>query len=272
LDPLLVLAIIAGVTKHIGLACTVSASYFEPFVVARAMATLDHLSNGRSAWNIVTSFQEAEARNFGRNDQLSREQRYDRADEFMQVACKLWDSWQDGALIRDRDTPIFADPSRVHSIDHDGTWLNVRGPLNVSRSPQGRPLFVQAGASDRGCDFAARLAEIVVVTPGGPDAARDSRLDRRAHRDVVETVYDVLRSENAWARAHKQEAGDIWAKELGLPAAVAARFGEFNTNPIGPVGPAETTHIENITDWYVENRIIPTRPEIAPFVSDLSQR
>ena len=89
LDPLLVLAIIAGVTKHIGLACTVSASYFEPFAVARAMATLDHLSNGRAAWNIVTSFQEAEARNFGRNDQLSREQRYDRADEFMQVACKL---------------------------------------------------------------------------------------------------------------------------------------------------------------------------------------
>lgn len=89
LDPLLVLAIIAAVTKHIGLACTVPASYFEPFAVARAMATLDHLSNGRAAWNIVTSFQEAEARNFGRNDQLSREQRYDRADEFMQVACKL---------------------------------------------------------------------------------------------------------------------------------------------------------------------------------------
>jgi sulfonate transport system substrate-binding protein len=94
----------------------------------------------------------------------------------------------------------------------------------------------------------------------------------RTHRDVVEAVYDVLRSENAWARAHKQEAGDIWAKELGLPAAVAARLGEFNTNPIGPVGPVETKHIENITDWYVENRIIPTRPEIAPFVTDLSQR
>lgn len=180
LDPLLVLAIIAGVTKHIGLACTVSASYFEPFAVARAMATLDHLSNGRAAWNIVTSFQEAEARNFGRNDQLSREQRYDRADEFMQVACKLWDSWQDGALIRDRDTPLFADPSRVHSIDHDGTWFNVRGPLNISRPPQGRPVFVQAGASDRGRDFAARWAEVVFVTPGAPDAARDFRLDLRA--------------------------------------------------------------------------------------------
>lgn len=91
-----------------------------------------------------------------------------------------------------------------------------------------------------------------------------------AHRDIVETVYDVLRSENAWARAHKQQAGDIWATELGLPAAVAARLGEYNTDPIGPVGPAETKHIENIADWYVANHIIPTRPEIAPFVTDLS--
>ena len=144
------------------------------------MATLDHLSSGRAAWNIVTSFQEAEARNFGRNDQLSREQRYDRADEFMQVACKLWDSWQDGALIRDREAPLFADPSLVHPIDHAGKWFSVRGPLNVSRSPQGRPVFVQAGASDRGRDFAARWAEVIFVTPGAPDAARDFRLDLRA--------------------------------------------------------------------------------------------
>jgi len=183
LDPMLVLAIIAGVTKHIGLACTISVSYFEPFAVARSLATLDHLSNGRAAWNIVTSFQEAEARNFGRNDQLSREQRYDRADEFMQVACKLWDSWQDGALKRDRDAPLFADPSLVHPIDHAGKWFNVRGPLNVSRSPQGRPIFVQAGASDRGRDFAARWAEVVFVTPGAPDAATDFRLDLRARAE-----------------------------------------------------------------------------------------
>jgi FMN-dependent oxidoreductase (nitrilotriacetate monooxygenase family) len=180
LDPLLVLAIIAGVTRHIGLACTISATYFEPYAVARSLATLDHLSNGRAAWNIVTSFQEAEAHNFGRNEQVPRDQRYDRADEFMQVACELWDSWQDGALIRDPDTPLFADPSRVRRVDHAGKWFKVRGPLNVSRSPQGRPVFVQAGASDRGRDFAARWAEVIFVTPGDPGLARDFRLDLRA--------------------------------------------------------------------------------------------
>ena len=183
LEPLLVLAIIAGATQHVGLACTVSTTYAEPFAVARALATLDHLSDGRAAWNIVTSFQEAEARNFGRVEQLAREERYDRADEFMDVTCRLWDSWEDGALIRDQDTPLFADPSRVHRIDHAGRWFDVRGPLNVSRSPQGRPVFVQAGASDRGRDFAARWAEVIFVTPGGPEAAREFRLDLRARAE-----------------------------------------------------------------------------------------
>ena len=180
LDPLVVLGLIAGATKHVGLACTISTTYFEPFAVARSLATLDHLSAGRAAWNIVTSFQEAEARNFGRDTQRSRDQRYDRADEFMAVACALWDSWQDDALVRDKATPLFADPSRVRRIDHDGNWFKVRGPLNVSRSPQGRPVFVQAGASDRGRDFAARWAEVVFVTHSAPEAARDFRLDLRA--------------------------------------------------------------------------------------------
>ncbi len=183
LDPLVVLSIIAGVTKHVGLGCTMSATYYEPFALARAMATLDHLSNGRAAWNIVTSFQEAEARNFGRTGQLSRDERYDRADEFMEVACALWDSWEDGALVRDRETPLFADPSRVHRVEHAGRWFNVRGPLNVSRSPQGRPVFVQAGASNRGRDFAARWAEVIFVTPGDPTLARDFRLDLRARAE-----------------------------------------------------------------------------------------
>ena len=180
LDPLVVLGLIAGATKHVGLACTVSTTYFEPFAVARSMATLDHLSGGRAAWNIVTSFQEAEARNFGREEQLSRDRRYDRADEFMEVACALWDSWRDDALMRDRDTPLFADPSRVRRVDHDGRWFKVRGPLNVSRSPQGRPVFVQAGASERGRDFAGRWAEVVFVTHSTLDPARAFRLDLRA--------------------------------------------------------------------------------------------
>jgi FMN-dependent oxidoreductase (nitrilotriacetate monooxygenase family) len=166
LDPLLVLAAIAGTTSRLGLASTVSTSYFHPFDVARSLATLDHLSGGRAAWNIVTSFQDAEAENFGLVEQLSRDERYDRADEFVEVACKLWDSWADDALKRDPGPPLFADPARVREINHDGRWFKVRGPLNVSRPPQGRPVFIQAGASSRGRDFAARWAEIIFVTYG----------------------------------------------------------------------------------------------------------
>ena len=183
LDPLIVLAAMCGATRHVGLACTVSTTYFEPFAVARALASLDHLSGGRAAWNIVTSFQQAEARNFGREDQLSRNERYDRADEFMEVTCALWDSWSDDALVRDPAAPLFADPEKVRRVDHDGRWFKVRGPLNVSRSPQGRPVFLQAGASDRGRDFAARWAEVVFVTHSAPEAAREFRDDLRARAE-----------------------------------------------------------------------------------------
>lgn len=180
LDPLLVLSALAATTSRVGLACTVSTTYFEPYAVARALATLDHLSGGRAAWNIVTSFQEAEARNFGRDAHLGREERYDRADEFMEVSCALWDSWGDGALVRDPAEPLFADPARVRRVDHEGRWFRVRGPLNVSRPPQGRPVFVQAGASDRGRDFAARWAEVVFVTHPSIEANRAFREDIRA--------------------------------------------------------------------------------------------
>jgi FMN-dependent oxidoreductase (nitrilotriacetate monooxygenase family) len=183
LDPMIVLAAMCGATSHVGLACTISTTYFEPFAVARAMATLDHLSGGRAAWNIVTSFQDSEARNFGRSQQFAREQRYDRADEFLEVTCKLWDSWGDDALVRDPVAPLFADPSKVHRIDHDGRWFKVRGPLNVSRSPQGRPVLLQAGASDRGKDFAARWAEVVFVTHSAPEPAAEFRHDLRARAE-----------------------------------------------------------------------------------------
>jgi FMN-dependent oxidoreductase (nitrilotriacetate monooxygenase family) len=180
LDPMIVLAAMCGATSHVGLACTISTSYFEPFAVARAMATLDHLSGGRAAWNIVTSFQDSEARNFGLARQFAREERYDRADEFLEVTNNLWDSWGDEALVRDPVAPMFADPSKVHHIDHDGRWFKVRGPLNVSRSPQGRPVFLQAGASDRGMEFAARWAEVVFVTHTAPEPAVAFRQDLRA--------------------------------------------------------------------------------------------
>jgi FMN-dependent oxidoreductase (nitrilotriacetate monooxygenase family) len=151
--------------------------------VARAMATLDHLSGGRAAWNIVTSFQEAEARNFSRTEHIARAERYDRADEFLEVCIRLWDSWADDALVRDRDAPMFADPAKVHRIDHQGKWFQVRGPLNVSRSPQGRPVLLQAGASDRGREFAARWADVVFVTHTSPEPAAEFRRDLRARAE-----------------------------------------------------------------------------------------
>ncbi|CAB3627816.1 LLM class flavin-dependent oxidoreductase [Achromobacter marplatensis] len=172
LEPQIVLATVAAATRHLGLASTISTSCFEPFAVARSLATLDHMSAGRTAWNIVTSFQQAEAANFGRDDQLSREERYDRADEFVEIACRLWDSWQDGAVVRDKDAPLFADPTKVQAINHEGRYFRVQGPLNVSRPPQGRPVFIQAGASGRGRDFAAKWADVIFVNHSSLESAQ----------------------------------------------------------------------------------------------------
>lgn len=172
LDPLLVLSLMAGVTRHLGLAATRSTSHYQPFDLARGFATLDHLSAGRAAWNVVTSFQDAEARNFSRDVQIPRDKRYDRADEFLEVVHQLWDSWDDDALVLDRAAPLFADPAKVRYVDHAGEWFKVRGPLNVPRPPQGYPVVVQAGASDRGRDFAARWADVIFVSHDSFDSAR----------------------------------------------------------------------------------------------------
>lgn len=172
LDPVVLLPLMAAVTRHLGLAATKSTSHFQPFDVARSFATLDHVSGGRAAWNVVTSFQDAEARNFSRDEQIPRDRRYDRADEFLEVVHKLWDSWDDDALKLDRATPLFADPKAVHYIDHKGEWFEVKGPLNVSRPPQGYPVIVQAGASDRGRDFAAQWADVIFVSHDSLDSAK----------------------------------------------------------------------------------------------------
>lgn len=193
LDPMLVLASVVGATRRLGLAATVSTTYYPPFHIARAFATLDHLSAGRAAWNIVTSFQQAEARNFGLEDHLSREARYDRADEFVEVCCKLWDSWSDDALVLDPVAPLFADPAKVRRVNHEGAYFKVQGPLNVSRPPQGRPVFVQAGASDRGRDFAARWAEVIFITPPSIEAARAARADLRARAEKFGRDPDSLK-------------------------------------------------------------------------------
>jgi len=170
LDPIPVLAMMAGVTRRLGLGATRSTTYYQPYHIARTFATLDHLTRGRVAWNVVTSANDSEAHNFGLDQHLEHDLRYDRADEFMAATYKLWDSWQADALILDRATGIFADPAAVRYVDHAGAWFRSRGPLNVPRSPQGRPVIIQAGSSGRGKAFAARWAEVIFAVQ--PDAAR----------------------------------------------------------------------------------------------------
>jgi len=171
LDPVPLLAAIAPTTQSLGLGATVSTTYAHPYSVARSFATLDHLTHGRVAWNIVTSVNDGEAQNFGVNTHLEHDQRYDRADEFLEVACQLWESWQADALVLDREQGIFADPDKVSYIHHQGDWFQARGPLNVPPGPQGKPVLIQAGASGRGREFAARWAEVVfAIQPTLPQA------------------------------------------------------------------------------------------------------
>jgi FMN-dependent oxidoreductase (nitrilotriacetate monooxygenase family) len=161
MDPVPILGALAATTSRIGLGATRSTTYDQPYNLAREFATLDHLSKGRAAWNVVTSMNDSEAMNFGLESHLSHDQRYDRAEEFMELIFKLWGSWEDGALVLDRAKGIYADPAKVHYIDHAGTYFKSRGPLNIPRGPQGRPVIIQAGASDRGRAFAARWAEVI---------------------------------------------------------------------------------------------------------------
>ncbi len=160
-EPITLISALAAVTERIGLTCTASTSYNEPFHVARKFASLDHISGGRAGWNLVTSGQAVEARNFGRDFHFGHAERYRRANEFAEVVTALWDSWDDDAFVRDKESGQFFDPAKMHFLDHKGQHFQVRGPLNIPRPPQGRPVIVQAGTSDDGMDVAARFAEVI---------------------------------------------------------------------------------------------------------------
>ncbi|MGV9677881.1 LLM class flavin-dependent oxidoreductase [Nocardia sp. NPDC003482] len=177
-EPVTLLSAIAAVTEHVGLIATASTTYNEPFNLARKIASLDHISGGRAGWNIVTSGNEDEAFNFGYDAIPEHARRYERATEFVQVALGLWDTWESSAIVLDTERGTFADPAKVHTLDHHGERFKVRGPLNSPRSPQGRPLLVQAGSSESGKEFAARYAEAVFT------AQRTLAEGQRFYRDL----------------------------------------------------------------------------------------
>ncbi len=161
MDPIPILAAMSASTRCIGLGGTCSTTYFEPFHVARMFATLDLMTGGRAGWNVVTSLNDSEAANFGADSLPEHDTRYDRADEFMEVVLGHWDTWEDDAILLDKERGIFADPEKVHPLGHKGRWFRSRGPFTVPPSPQGRPVIIQAGQSGRGREFAVRWGEIV---------------------------------------------------------------------------------------------------------------
>jgi FMN-dependent oxidoreductase (nitrilotriacetate monooxygenase family) len=161
MDPCTILTCMGMATKNLGLGSTYSTTYYEPFHVARVFATLDLMVGGRAAWNVVTSLNSSEAQNFGEAEHPEHDLRYDKADEFMEVVLGHWDSWEDDAIVVDKDTGLFAHAEKVHKLGHHGRWFRSKGPFTVPRSPQGRPVIIQAGQSGRGRDFAARWGELV---------------------------------------------------------------------------------------------------------------
>ncbi|MGK3115436.1 LLM class flavin-dependent oxidoreductase [Candidatus Pantoea formicae] len=170
-DPLLLVSAMAAVTQHLGFGITVSTTYEHPYLLARKFTTLDHLTQGRIAWNVVTSMLDSAARNLGLTQQIPHDERYERAQEFLDVTGKLWEgSWEDGAVHRDKDNSLYSDPTKVHAINHQGRWYQVPDAHLSEPSPQRTPVLFQAGTSSRGAQFAARNAEVIFLGGITPQA------------------------------------------------------------------------------------------------------
>ena len=225
LDAVTVLTVMAMATERLGLGATYSTSYYEPFHVARVFATLDLMTAGRAAWNVVTSLNDGEAQNMGRDEVIGHDLRYDRADEFMAIVLGHWDAWEDDAIVQDKASGLFALAEKVHRLDYQGRYFRSRGPFTVPRSAQGHPVIIQAGSSGRGKTFGARWGEIIfVVYPsiavGQRDYAEFKAEVARCGRDPE--AVKITHLVNTVAAATKAEAEDKWAAIEKLPLEIDA--------------------------------------------------
>lgn len=237
LEPLTTLGALSQVTKKIGLIATASTTYTEPFNLARYLASLDHISRGRVGWNIVTTWSADAAGNFGGEDQISHADRYARAEDFMEVVCKLWDSWADDAILDDRRGGIYADAARIQSANHKGPYYSVKGPLNIPRGPQGRPVFVQAGSSPAGRSFAARYAEVIFTAHLVKETAQDFYKDVKSQALqfgrqenqilVLPGLGPIIGSTEAEAQRIAKELDDLADIEVGRKR-LSGRFGGYD--------------------------------------------
>ncbi|HKK30977.1 MAG TPA: LLM class flavin-dependent oxidoreductase [Alphaproteobacteria bacterium] len=251
LEPITTLGALAMTTSRIGLIATASTTYTEPFNLARQFASLDHVSNGRIGWNIVTTWSVPAAENYGDEAQVSHEERYERAEEFMAVAKALWDSWGDGGVVDDREGGIYADMEKVHPVGHKGKYYRVQGPMNVPRPPQGWPVLVQAGSSDTGRHFAARHAEAVFTAHLERATAEEfykdlkARVRKAGRREdqalILPGFSPVIAGTEEEAKRYAQELNDLTDPEVGRRR-LSGRFGghDFSHLPLDkPLSPED---------------------------------
>ena len=190
MDPMQLLAAMARVTSHLGLAATMSTTFYHPYHIARAFASLDHISKGRAGWNVVTSAMEREAKNFGMHALLGKNERYDMADEVIEACIGLWQSWEPDALVGDRENNVLADADKVHYVNYEGKYVKTSGPLVTPSSPQVQPVIMQAGSSPRGREFAGRWAEVIFTL-------QNSKENMQAfYRDIKDRVVANNRQPN----------------------------------------------------------------------------
>ncbi|MGN7375156.1 LLM class flavin-dependent oxidoreductase [Bacillus halotolerans] len=225
-EPFTLLSALAQVTSRIGLTATASTTYSEPFHIARQFASLDHLSNGRAGWNVVTSSIESTALNFSGEKHLEHHLRYQRAEEFVEAVKGLWDSWEEDAFIRNKETGEFFDKEKMHELNHKGDYFSVRGPLNVSRTPQGQPVIIQAGSSGDGKALAAKTAEVIFTAQNHLESAQEfyQSIKKQAAefgRDpekiaIMPGIFPVIADTEDEARAKYQELQDLIIPSVGL--------------------------------------------------------
>jgi FMN-dependent oxidoreductase (nitrilotriacetate monooxygenase family) len=259
LEPITTLGALAVSTSHIGLIATASTTFTEPYNLARQFASLDHISNGRVAWNIVTTWSVPAIANYSRTDQETHSERYERADEYMQVVKGLWDSWADDAVLNDRAGGLFANPDRIRRINHSGESYRVAGPLNIPRSPQGRPVLVQAGSSDTGRGFAARHAEAVFTAHMEKATAQAFYADLKARAAaegrqadqvlVLPGISAMIGGTEAEAQRMARDLDDLADPEVGRKR-LSGRFGGHDFShlpldkPLSPEDFPEPAHVQ----------------------------
>jgi FMN-dependent oxidoreductase (nitrilotriacetate monooxygenase family) len=270
LEPTTMLGALAMVTDRIGLVATCSTTYNEPYALARRFASLDHISHGRAGWNVVTSTSNSEARNFGREVNMEHDTRYERADEFVEVVKRLWDSWEQDAILADQEAGVYFDASKVHATNYEGRFFKVEGPLNVCRTPQGRPVIVQAGASGPGRSLAARTADIVFTAQPSLEAAKKfygemKQLVADAGRDpaqmnIVPSMQLIVRSTEAEVRAVQAELSELIPASLAL-SSLQMLLGSFDLSAYPLDGPLPEIPLTNGSQWVQQSIIKMAREE-----------